>query len=148
MKTYHYTECGLPNVYLRNGFSIEPSDYGETVSIHDADGLHRAIGRRLALVQPTLNGREVRYLRKELDLSQTELAVLLGIGETSVRGWENDRTPIGRAAERLLRILYLEGVGERVGVREVVERLAGRAGESVEQVVELEEGEGGWACAA
>lgn len=24
--TYHYTECGLPNVYLKNGYTLESID--------------------------------------------------------------------------------------------------------------------------
>lgn len=145
---YHYTESGLPNVYLRNGFTLESSDYGETVAIHDVDDLHRAIGRRLALETPLLGGREVRFLRRELDLSQLQLAEVLGVGETSVRGWENDRTPIGRPAERLLRVLYLEENGERVGVRELVARLIQKGRESSAEKVELEEGERGWGVGA
>ena len=42
---YHYTESGLDNVYLVNGFEFIPSPSGKSVVIQDIDGLHNAIGR-------------------------------------------------------------------------------------------------------
>lgn len=46
---YHYLESGLRSIWLKNGYAIKRDpDYGERVSIHDVDGLHRAIGRALA----------------------------------------------------------------------------------------------------
>ena len=50
MKTrtpHHYTQCGLGNVYLRNGFEVVSTKYGEAIRIHDMDGLHGAIGMYL-----------------------------------------------------------------------------------------------------
>ena len=45
-------------------------------------------------------------LRKELNLSQKNLAGLLGVSETSIRHWEADRGLIGKPTELLLRALY------------------------------------------
>ena len=36
---YHYVECGLPNVWLRNGFEKKQTPYGEGVSISDIERL-------------------------------------------------------------------------------------------------------------
>ena len=143
MNHYHYTECGLPEVHLVNGFRFEESAYGETLSIDDVEGLHRVIGRRLALDAASLGGSEVRFLRREMGLAQTELARLFGVGETSVRGWENDRTPVGRAADRLLRLLFLDATGKGHKVRELLERLAG-SGQAAPLL--LERREMGWVC--
>ena len=38
---YHYTESGLPNIWLVNGFVVKRTSYGKTVSIRDLEGLHR-----------------------------------------------------------------------------------------------------------
>ena len=65
---YHYTECGLPDVTLKNGYEVKETSYGEAVSIHNLEGLHRAIGMHLATETPALTGNEIRFLRKELDL--------------------------------------------------------------------------------
>ena len=40
---YHYTESGLSNVYLKNGFTVEEVDGESYSSIDDIDGLHQAI---------------------------------------------------------------------------------------------------------
>ena len=76
--TYQYRECGLDNMYLLNGFTVKRTKHGETVTIHDMDGLHRVIGSYLVRERKTLNGREVRFLRHELELSQKTLGELLG----------------------------------------------------------------------
>ncbi len=39
---YHYSECGLSNVYLVNGFNMIETSLGKAISIHDVDGLVRA----------------------------------------------------------------------------------------------------------
>ncbi|MFA5531778.1 MAG: helix-turn-helix domain-containing protein [Thiohalomonadaceae bacterium] len=120
----HYTTCGLGNVYLRNGYAERQTPYGRAVSIHDLDGLHRTIGMNLIQNSPDLSGEEVRFLRKEMDLSQQHLARMLGVGESSVRGWEAGRTPITKPAERMLRVLYHEYVQGCTMVAELIERIS------------------------
>ncbi|MBK6279263.1 MAG: hypothetical protein IPF57_14575 [Gammaproteobacteria bacterium] len=86
---YHYTMCGLPNVWLENGFQVHRSKaYGESVSIHDVKGLHRAIGLDIARVPRALHRDEIRFLRIELDMSQRALADVLGVKEITVRKWK------------------------------------------------------------
>jgi putative transcriptional regulator len=144
---YHYTGCGLRNVWLRNGFVVCETEYGKGVAIHDVEGLHKVIGLHLVDRKPVLSGPEVRFLRKELDLPQSRLAQILGVSENSVRGWENDRTAISGPAERMLRILYREHVAGDVLVRAVVDRLA-NLDRSHARKLELEDTESGWRAAA
>jgi putative transcriptional regulator len=68
----------LTNVWLANGFVIRKTNYGEGVSIHDVDGLHRALAQAMAN-KPRLTGAEIRFLRKEMGLSQRGLGELLGV---------------------------------------------------------------------
>ena len=122
-ETYHYTESGLDNVYLVNGFKLKDG----RLKIHDIEGLHRAIGRWLVSTRKDLSGAEIRFLRHELELSQAALSFLLGITERTVLRWEKDRS--GRntrnpAAERTLRLLYLEKAFGNPGVSEVLELIA------------------------
>jgi len=106
MKMYHYTECGLSNVWLQNGYSVKEIDGHKAVSISDADQLHEVIGRTLAN-KPYLKATELRFLRKELGLSQSRLAALLGTSEQTVSLWERKgRIPKGH--DRLIRLLYIE----------------------------------------
>jgi len=105
-KGYHYTESGLTNVWLINGYTIRKTRHGEGVSIHDIEGLHRALARALAN-KARLTGTEVRFLRKEMLLSQRGLGELLGVTEQSVALWER-KGRLPRTADRLLRLIYLE----------------------------------------
>jgi putative transcriptional regulator len=144
---YHYTGCGLRNVWLRNGFVVRETDYGKGVAIHDVEGLHKVIGLHLIDRKPVLSGSEVRFLRKELDLPQSRLAQILGVSENSVRGWENNRTAISRPAERMLRVLYREHVAGDGNVRAIVDRLAD-LDRNQGRKLELEDTESGWRAAA
>jgi putative transcriptional regulator len=106
---YHYIECGLSNVYLASGYNVEEtSGYGETLSVEDILGLHRAIGDSLVRQHRTMNGAEFRFLRIELDISQRALAESLSTNEKSIAKWEKafDKPVSNRSAERLLRIVY------------------------------------------
>ncbi|HEX4294787.1 MAG TPA: hypothetical protein VHZ29_11685, partial [Rhizomicrobium sp.] len=73
-KRFKYTACGLDNIYLGNGFSIEKTSRGRVVRIEDLQGLHRAIGEMLVRQKRSLVGAELRFLRQELGLSQSRLA--------------------------------------------------------------------------
>jgi len=53
---YHYTECGLDDVYLLSGYETESTEYGDTVSVKEADALHVAIGVFLATQTKVLTG--------------------------------------------------------------------------------------------
>jgi DNA-binding transcriptional regulator YiaG len=123
--SYHYTESGLENVYLENGFHIHKTPYGEGVSIQNTAGLHKAIGKWLVAHPHPLNGAELRFLRTEMDLTQRDLAGIIGATEQTLRLWEKNRGKhIPGTADRLLRALYSEFVGGDVQIRKMLERLA------------------------
>ena len=118
---YHYTESGLQNVWLVSGFTKRKTPYGTGVSIHDVEGLHRVIGRCLAR-KSHLTGAELRFLRKEMGMSQSGVASLIGTSEQNVSLWER-RGRIPKTSDRLIRLVYLEHIGENPKIRELVERL-------------------------
>lgn len=102
---YHYLESGLPNIYLANGYEWHDTPYGRAISIHEAEALHRAIASTLVEHTPWLTGREVRFIRHYLDLSQLQLGELLGVQDQSVRRWERlGRVP--RAADHAVRLVF------------------------------------------
>ena len=142
---YHYTESGLRNVYLVNGFKIEKTAHGKGVAFENIEGLHRAIGKRLCAYSPRLKGPEVRFLRSEMDLSQAALAALLGNDAQSVALWEKAKVKVPKWADRFLRALYREHVGENVKIRALVERVAAMESEAKPQArLEAEKAKGGW----
>lgn len=118
---YHYTESGLRNIWLKNGFVIHKTPYGEGVSIHDLPGLHKAIGRSIAN-RPKLTGAELRFLRKEMDMSQKALATLIGTSEQNISLWER-RGHIPKTSDRLIRLLYVEKVNGNVQIKELIDRV-------------------------
>lgn len=105
---YHYTMCGLENVYLENGFDIHETDYGRGVAIHRANMLDAAIANAVVRNTAPLTGKEFRFLRGQLDKTQLEMAGLLGYDTQTVARWEKGEHPVNPAADRLMRVLYLE----------------------------------------
>jgi DNA-binding transcriptional regulator YiaG len=118
---YHYTECGLRNVWLENGYSVQKTRYGKGVAIHDVEGLHRLIGKTIAR-KPKMTGAELRFLRKEMGMSQSAMALVLGTSEQTVSLWERGGC-IPKTADRLARLLYLEHMGNNPRIRELIDRL-------------------------
>jgi putative transcriptional regulator len=142
---YHYTESGLQNVWLRNGYRRVRTAYGEALSIHDVPGLHRVIGRALAR-RTHLTGGGLRFLRKELGLSQKGLAQMVGTSEQNVSLWERrGRIPV--AADRLVRLVYLDAIDGNVQVRAIMGQLLALDAADAERI-ELAEGVKGWREAA
>jgi DNA-binding transcriptional regulator YiaG len=119
---YHYTESGLQNVWLANGYKAKKTAHGKAVAIVEADGLHKAIGRAIAC-KGYMTGAELRFLRKELDLSQTRFGTFVGASEESVSLWER-RGRVPKSASRLMQALYIETIDGNVKLKELIERLA------------------------
>jgi putative transcriptional regulator len=122
---YHYQECGLDSIWLENGYTFHDTPYGRGVSIHATEQLHKVITMWLVNTPKRINGAELRFIRLEMDLTQRDLAGILGSEEQNVRRWEKARTAaIPGTADRLLRVLaseYVEGDGS---VRAFVNRMA------------------------
>ncbi len=121
---YHYTESGLDNIWLENGFEIIETPYGKAVSIKDTNGLHKVISQWLISTRRPLNGAELRFIRLELDQTQKDLASFIGSTEQNVRRWEKARSkPIPGPADRLVRALLNEYINGDGSVRALVDRL-------------------------
>lgn len=109
---YHYKECGLNNIYLRNGYEQVETAEGIAVGIHAVDELMRVIAEGVATKRGHLTGRELRFLRVELDLSQKALGELMGKSDQSVANWEKGEVPIPVLADKAIRDMYLESIGK------------------------------------
>lgn len=120
---YHYKECGLNNIWLKNGFDVHETEYGSGVAIHDVEKLHAAIGRDLC-GRPRLDGKEFRFLRRELGLSQKHLGELIGVEEQTISLWEREQQPVPLPSEIMLRTLFMQSVGSDVKLRETLEEIA------------------------
>lgn len=145
MNGYHYTESGLRNVWLLNGFEMRKTRYGTGIAIRDVEGLHRLIGMRLAR-KAALTGAELRFLRKEMGLSQGGLGALLGVTDQAVAKWEKT-SRIPKTADRLVRLIYLEHADGNVQIRRTIEGIVETDRAESEPII-AESAEGGWKLAA
>jgi len=107
-KVHHYLDCGLDNVFLEGGFEVIDTPYGRGVTINDLDGLHSCIANCLVKKPMPLNGKEFRFLRTELDLSQTTMGDLCGRKERRLRDWEKNNENVPDPANTIIRIVYKE----------------------------------------
>lgn len=102
---YHYTDCGLKNVWLENGCEEVKTPYGTGLSIDDFDGLHKAIAAAVIDKTYPLDGDELRFLRVEMDLSQKAFGEYVGKSDQSVAKWEKGE-PIPIDVDYLIRHIY------------------------------------------
>lgn len=104
---HHYKESGLDNVYLL-GIEICECACGEKVfNIPAVTELHRKIAFDLIKKKSLLNGKEIRFLRKSMGLTAINLAKIIGVDNATVSRWEQSNQFIGKAHDRLLRLVYL-----------------------------------------
>lgn len=124
LTSYHYKECGLENVYLIGGVSVRETPRGKSITIEDVEELHKVIAESLLSEKKRLNGRELRFLRHELNLTQEALAALLGTDHQSVARWEKGQYKVPGPADRLIRFLYRESAKGNAGIIGPLRRLA------------------------
>jgi transcriptional regulator with XRE-family HTH domain len=104
MNEYRYTECGLDNVVITGiGQARDDADI-EFVSIPNVNGLHRAIAEAIVERNALMNGRELRFLRSEMGMTQAELATMIHREPLTVSRWERGETEIEANAETLIRL--------------------------------------------
>jgi DNA-binding transcriptional regulator YiaG len=88
---FHYTQCGLDDVYLAGGVQVEETPYGEAFSVEHANELHEAIAKSIINDPRPLRGQEARFLRVMLHLSQEAMAKALGVDRATIIRWERAR---------------------------------------------------------
>jgi len=121
---YHYTESGLRNVWLRNGYTITDTSYGPVLNVQNLDGLIRAIATALVQRTHALSSPEIRYLRHFLDISQKDFATFVGVQEQTVSLWERSKQRIPRSADVVLRALVSEMLSGKLEFRELLESIS------------------------
>lgn len=121
MTSYHYMECGLDNVLIA-GVSFVTDDSGDQVlSIPNINGLHRAIAQFIVCRKSGMSGRELRFLRTEMGMTQAELADMIHREPLTISRWERSEGPIDSNAETLIRLHAIDelGLAVEVGVSEL-----------------------------
>lgn len=146
MEAFHYKSCGLDNVFLLNGYEVRELEGSRAVAIHDLKGLHRAIAEQLIEKRAPLTGKELRFLRVEMDFSQKALGQLLGVTDQAVAKWEKGQTKkLPNAVNTLIRLIARECLLKRQGsVFEFAQELAELDHHVDGYRLELTETEDGW----
>lgn len=124
---YKLNGTGLPNVHLIGGVVVEGEGDEQTVSYRELDGLYKSIARSVALRSGILTHCELRFLRKMLRMSQTEVAAL---GDKSVQAaakWEKGTSPVPKAEGDLLRLKALTLFGTHKDILQVANQLGSSA---------------------
>ncbi len=119
---YHYTESGLNNIWLVNGVHKERTPYGIGVRIDDQDGLNHCIAFRIVNDRPYMTGAEFRFVRKVLDMSQPNLAAIMGKDAQSVARWEK-KGRVPKMPDRMLRFIFQGYTSGHAEIKALVERL-------------------------
>jgi len=136
---YHYTDGGLQNVWLANGYRMQKTPYGAAVAIDDLEGLTQTICITLTKKPSKLTGSEFRYLRNALMLSQPSLGQMLGVSGQAVALWEKTgRVP--KMADAMIRLFYTAHTKGHEQVKNIVTAL----NESEHFTVTLRETAKGW----
>ena len=103
----HYTACGLDNVYLCSGFIQEEFDGEIYTSVKSMDALYMMIAFRLSVVRRRLTGKELRFLRKYLDLTQKEMADRFDIHRKTINAYECERERVAWGTQTILQLTVL-----------------------------------------
>ena len=140
---YHYTDGGLRNVWLANGYEIKKTPYGEGVAFHNLDGLTTSICIALTKKAGVLTGSEFRYIRSAgMLLSQPALGKLMGIDGQSVARWEKTGK-VPKWADKLVRLVYLAQAQGNEPISSAVERVK-TVERLVKQRIVVKESRGQW----
>lgn len=121
---YRYTECGLDNVFLKNGFTKEETPYGKGVRIMNLDNLHKVIGLGITDSPNKMSGKEFRFLRLEMNLSQARIGKLFDVDEQTVARWEKGISQVPGPADKLMKTLFKESIKGDIKIKKALELLA------------------------
>ena len=119
---YHYKECGLDNVWLENGFVTKTTPYGKAVAIDDAVQLHQVLTLGLTMKKGRITGKELRFMRVVLNMSQEGLGKCVGATEQSVSLWERTGK-VPQSTDSIVRMLVSEKLNGNSKVFDVIERI-------------------------
>lgn len=121
MNKYHYVECGLNNVYI-SGLQFQKDDAGDVIiTIPAINELHSLIATGIVQHEHGISGDELRFLRSEMGLTQSELAQFVHQDKQSIGRWERGEFNIDSKAEAMIRQYAIEklGLDVKLGIEEL-----------------------------
>lgn len=120
---YHFVDSGLPNVFLV-GIRYRKCECGQSsAEIPALKNLMVVIGRAIVKKPASLNGPEIRFLRKRLGKKSAVFGRIIGVTQEQVSRWENDKNSPEESADKLIRVFYCILSGDAALRRELDENL-------------------------
>jgi len=113
-ENYPYTEAGLKSVTLTNVLVFHCKCGAIMAELPAIGQLHMLIADNLFRKKTILSGEEVRFLRKWVGYSATELAETTGYSRTIISRWENEKQRIGKEPDRLIRLVVFAKALENI----------------------------------
>lgn len=106
-KLFKMPGTGLPNVFLVGGVRREGSGEDETFAYEKLNELYFEIARAVATRVTPLTGAELRFLRKRLGMTQSQVGALGGKSVQAAAKWEKDVSQMPAAESHLVRMAWL-----------------------------------------
>jgi transcriptional regulator with XRE-family HTH domain len=120
---HEYKESGLDNVYLTN-ITMYDCTCGVSIPLISRSAyLDDLIAETLITKPALLNGKEIRFLRKNMCLSSKIFAKKLGIENTTLSKWENDTQHHRESYDRFIRSLFLIYKGVKKDILKIFNRI-------------------------
>jgi len=117
---YQYSGCGLEGIFLKNGYTIVKTPYGEAVRIEDVEALHAAIAVDIVRQPLPMSGHQFRFLRKEQELTQADCAALFRVDVQTIANWEKrGKQEVPGPADYGMRLFYCQHANVPVPARSV-----------------------------
>jgi DNA-binding transcriptional regulator YiaG len=91
------------------GVNFLDDDSGEEcLMIPNINGLHKTIAHGIVVRRGGMNGRELRFIRTEMEMTQAQLAEMLHREPLAVSRWERGECPLDANAEALVRLYAIQ----------------------------------------
>lgn len=110
---YHYTECGLDNVYIMDMPPREDDKGNAVAEILSIGYLHGILAMDLSVRDGGWSGKELRFIRTEMNMTQAKLADLVRKDRQTVIRWEGGSHDIDPNAEVIIRMKMIEFLFEQ-----------------------------------
>ncbi|MBR1605586.1 MAG: helix-turn-helix domain-containing protein [Alphaproteobacteria bacterium] len=126
-EAYHYTESGLDNVYLYNISVVQDIKGEKVIYVPKINQLHKVIAEGIIYKKGLISVQEIKFLRTEMGLKQSELSGLLGKEAQAVGRWERGDNSIDKTTDTLLRLLVAQYLNLEINPKHISELVAIKA---------------------
>lgn len=122
MMFHRIAGTGLPNVFLKNGYTVEGSGDEQVITYLDLDGLYEAMATAIANRRAPLTGAEFKFMRRRAGMSQEQVGAMVDKTNQAVAKWEKGQAAVPVAEGNMVRLAWLS-VHSRRDVARAVDRM-------------------------